>query len=412
MSKRPANRDTAALRAENTARVLHQIRRSGEIARVDLADRLNLSPATVTTIVTDLVEWDLVRETHALATPGRGRPRIQLTLNPSARYVAGAKLNTDTLTVAILDFVGEVLADVTVPFSGPTIQPGEMVERLHHGFRQAVAKADLVPGDIAGFGLGIPGFIERETGNCHWSPILTGTPIDIRALIQDRIECPVSVDNDANLATLAELWFGHGREHTDFLVVTIEHGVGLGLVIDGRLYRGARGLGAEFGHTKVQIEGALCRCGQRGCLEAYVADFALVREANTALPVQTEPVASATLIDQLADRARSGDPGPASIFRRAGRMLGMGLANLLNLFDPSIIVLTGERMRNHGLLEEGVAQSIKENALHSGRPPVRLAVHRWGDGLWARGAGALALDTLSPPGAGTRGEASMARRSA
>lgn len=390
--------DTAALRASNTARVLAEIRRSGEVARVGLAGTLGLSAATVTSVVADLLSQGLVIERDTLTTPGRGRPRKQLALNPTAGYFAGAKLNAGSITLAILNFVGDVVAEASTPLQGPTVSAEEMLRGLLDAYTGALGKAGLSKQDIAGFGMGVPGFIERETGLCHWSPILRDTPLNVGALLQGQIACPVSVDNDANLATLAELWFGHGRYYRDFLVVTIEHGVGLGVVIDGHLYRGARGLGAEFGHTKVQIDGALCRCGQRGCLEAYVADFALVREAGAALPGHILPADHAALIATLAERARAGDPVSASIFQRAGRMLGLGLANLLNLFDPSVIILTGARMHNHALLMEGIEQSVRSNALRTARPEVRLETHRWGDGLWARGAGALAAEAMMSPG--------------
>ncbi|MEM7060966.1 MAG: ROK family transcriptional regulator [Pseudomonadota bacterium] len=392
-----AKGDTTALLASNSARVLTEIRRRGGAARIDLAEALELSPATVTAIVADLLQNGLVREKDTVTTSGRGRPRRLLALNPEAGYVAGAKLNTGFLTVAVLDFVGDVIADAKAPVPGPTVNPQEMLESLMKAFDAVLQKAGLTKDQILGFGMGVPGFIERDSGLCHWSPVLRGAPLNVRELLQTRIACPVSVDNDANLATLAELWFGHGRFHRDFLVVTIEHGVGLGVVIDGRLYRGTRGLGAEFGHLKVQMDGALCRCGQRGCLEAYVADFAIVREAGAAFPGVAVPGDASQLISMLAERARAGEAVPASIFRRAGRMLGLGLANLLNLFDPSLIVLTGARMHNHGLLMEGVEKSILDNSLSTERPNVRLEVHRWGDSLWARGAGALALETMNIP---------------
>ena len=387
--------DTAGLRAGNTARVLRDIRLRGQTTRVDLAAALNLSPATVTAVIGALLDSKLILEEKAAASPGRGRPRVLISLNPEARYVAGAKLNTGSVTVAILDFVGGVVANAEAPIPNPTVSPGHVLDSLMHAFGQVLREAGLTEGDISGFGMGVPGFVEQDTGQCHWSPVLQGAPLNVRDLLQRRIACPVFVDNDANLATLAELWFGHGRFHRDFLVVTIEHGVGLGVVIDGQLYRGARGLGAEFGHTKVQIDGALCRCGQRGCLEAYVADFALVREAGAAFPGRELPGDTGDLISLLAERARAGDAVCASIFRRAGRMLGLGLANLVNLFDPGLIILTGARMRIHGLLMEGVERSIHENSLRTERPKVRLEAHRWGDGLWARGAGALALENMA-----------------
>lgn len=382
--------DSADLRASNVARALSEIRRRGGAARVDLVDTLELSPATVTAVIAELLEADLIIEAPAAAA-GRGRPRIQLSLNPNARFVAGAKLGDDTVTVAILDFCGEVLSTGEIGIDGPTIDAKTLLAKLDIALKRALDGTNLKDTDIAAFGLGVPGFIEVESGLCLWSPVISGAPINLRALLAQRLSCPIFVDNDANLATMAELWFGHGRDERDFLVVTVEHGVGLGIVLDNQLFRGARGLGAEFGHTKVQIDGALCRCGQRGCLEAYVADYALRREAGLAVEGNVAPD---KILDCLAEQAKAGHEVSASIYRRAGRMLGLGLANLLNIFDPPLIVLAGERIQNHDLLAEEIERTIAANSLSVDRPAARVAVHRWGDQLWARGAGALALDGL------------------
>lgn len=398
--------DTAGLRAGNIARVLREIRLRGQTTRVDLASALNLSPATVTAVVGALFDSELILEEKAPATPGRGRPRVLISLNPDAHYVAGAKLNDRSLTTAILNFKGEIIAEAAAPFSARAIDGDLLKDKVDEALDAALAAAGLSEDRIDAYGMGIPGFVETDTALCHWSPILTGAPVDVGALLRQRLTCPIFVDNDANLVTLAELWFGLGREERNFLVVTVEHGVGLGVVIDGRLYRGARGLGAEFGHTKVQIDGALCRCGQRGCLEAYVADFALRREASTALEGDVTGFSRAEVLDRLAAEARAGKEIPASIYRRAGRMLGLGLANLVNLFDPALIVLAGERIRNYPLIAEEVERTLAENAIVVARPGAPLAVHRWGDGLWARGAGALALDGLMSMGdAAERGSA-------
>lgn len=388
--------DTAGLRAGNTARVLREIRMRGQTTRVELASSLSLSPATVTAVIGALLEDGMVLEEKSAASPGRGRPRVLISLNPDARYVAGAKLNDSSLTTAILNFKGEIMAEAAAPFTEAMIGGEILRAKVDEALDAALSIAGLTEDRIDAYGLGVPGYVETQSGLCHWSPVLKvgDRPVDVGALLRERLTCPTFIDNDANLVALAELWFGLGNEEQTFLVVTVEHGVGLGIVIDGRLYRGARGLGAEFGHTKVQIDGALCRCGQRGCLEAYVADFALRREAGAALEGDISGLSRAEVLDRLASEARAGRDIPASIYRRAGRMLGMGLANLSNLFDPAMIVLAGERIRNHQLLAEEVEKTLRENAIVVNRPHTPLAVHRWGDGLWARGAGALALDGL------------------
>ena len=159
----------------------------------------------------------------------------------------------------------------------------------------------------------------------------------------------------------------------------------------------------ELGHTKVQLDGALCRCGQRGCLEAYVADYALAREATTALNLMHKPGQPMhVLIESLYDHAKAGNAAARSIFRRAGRYLAVGLANLVNTFDPAVIILSGERMRYDFLYAADTLAEMDKLVLNTGRPGPPIEVHAWGDLLWAHGAAALALSWLteglfSPP---------------
>ena len=200
---------------------------------------------------------------------------------------------------------------------------------------------------------------------------------------------PTYLDNDANLVAMAEKTFGLGRGRSDFIVVTIEAGVGMGIILGGEIYRGTRGCGAEFGHTKVQLEGALCRCGQRGCLEAYVAEYALLREADTALGPDT------TLSGQIArllEAAKAGDPTAASIVSRAGRMFAMGLANIVNIFDPELIILAGEQMQFDYLYADEVIAEMRKSIVQVDAAPPEVVIHKWGNLMWARGAAAYALE--------------------
>lgn len=220
--------------------------------------------------------------------------------------------------------------------------------------------------------------------------------IAFASLASDALSCPVYIDNDTNLVTLAELWFGKGRTVSDFAVVTIEHGIGMGLVVNHRIYRGAHGVGMELGHTKVQLDGALCRCGQRGCLEAYVADYALVREASTALNFDPGEMGDIGLVlDRLFDEAKSGHEAATTIFKRAGRYLATGLANVINLFDPSLVILSGARMQYDFLYEDEVLHEMERQTLDWQRTRPDIEVHTWGDLLWAQGAAALALSELT-----------------
>ena len=205
---------------------------------------------------------------------------------------------------------------------------------------------------------------------------------------------PVFLDNDANLVAIAEQRFGLGRNARNFIVVSVEQGVGMGIVIDGKLYRGNHGCGAELGHTKVQLDGALCRCGQRGCLEAYIGDYALLREASTSLELPASAT-SEEQMEQLLAKVKSGDVVAKTIVRRAGRMFAVGLANVVNIFAPELIILSGERMQHNYLFNEEMINEMKKSIVQTGGPPPEVAVHEWGDQMWAMGAAAFAIDGIT-----------------
>lgn len=379
--------------------VFECVRAAGTIPRVDVARELAISPGSVTTITAELIDAGYIQEIDAPRPENelaRGRPRVALGVCPKAGYVAGIKLSDQAQAAVILDFAGNRITDAILPRNELQQTFEQTLDAAEAVLLRALEQGGLTLSDLAYVGLGVPGVVDNESGMVPWSPLISAGNFPMQAAFQDRIRRPVCIDNDANLVTLAELWFGAGRSLSDFAVVTIEHGIGMGLVLNHRLFRGAMGLGMELGHTKVQLDGALCRCGQRGCLEAYVADYALVREASTALNWgHRDMTAPHVMLENLYDHAKAGNRAAQAIFHRAGRYLALGLANVANLFDPSLILLSGERMRYDYLYAEEVLNEMATLRLHTGRTPPKVEIHAWGDLLWARGAAALALEAAT-----------------
>ena len=372
--------------------IYEQVRSAGHISRAVLAKELEVSPGSVTPLVSDLLGQDLLYEVADDSQHhGRGRPPVTLAVNPRRGLVAGLKLSDREHSAILVDLAGQPVASATIRRGTDVRNVAGLLDEVETLFARLTASTDARSPPVLGLALGMPGMIDHATGQMRWSPIVSDRDIDLAALVQARMGLPASVDNDANLLTMAELWFGKGRSLSDFAVVTIEYGVGLGLVVDHAPYRGGHGYGMELGHTKVQLDGALCRCGQRGCLEAYVADFALVREAPIALdgvlPPRDEVLAA------LYAQAKDGNQAARAIFDRAARYLAVGLANVSNLFDPRRIILSGSRMRYDFLYAEEMLAEVPGLTLNT---PPPIEVNAWDDLVWARGAAALALADLTP----------------
>ena len=377
--------------------VFEQVRANGQMPRMDVARALNISPGSVTTITSDLIARGLLQEVEdSQRGPNRGRPPIALRVAPLSRFVVGMKLSDERHTAVLLDLAGNVVAGAHQTSAALRQSTDEILAEVNTLMGKLLQKAGRVTADISAVGIGLPGLVDAGTGIVKWSPVMTETDMPLREQLSATLGLPVSLDNDTNLLTLAELWFGAGRGISNFAVVTIERGVGMGLVLNNRLFRGALGPGMELGHTKVQLDGALCRCGQRGCLEAYVADYALIREAGTALDRDPRMDSSAvTMIETLYQEANAGNEAALAIFSRAGRFLSVGLANIVQLFDPERIILSGERMRYEYMTADDMLAEMNSMILPAGRTPTPVDIHAWSGSVWAKGAAALALSELT-----------------
>jgi predicted NBD/HSP70 family sugar kinase len=319
-----------------------------------------------------------------------------LGLNPDAALVIGTKISPHQISISVANFVGEVLASQVIEVNVNQEQPERVADLIEERLRAAIAPLNLAMSDMAGLGIGVPGMIDHLTGVVHWSPVFGSESVPFGDLMRQRLGVPVHIDNDANLVTLAEHWFGQARGLRDFIVVTVESGVGMGAVIGDEIYRGHRGYGCEFGHTKIERNGALCRCGQRGCVEAYVAEYAIVRAAGAFMdvPDMSDPAALHRCMDDLVTKARSGDSRVVQLFETAGEALGYGLANLVNLINPPLIILSGSGVAHYDLYEKAFRKALKDNALSPTQQDTPIKIGSWDEKVWARGAAALVLQAL------------------
>lgn len=373
--------------------VMDAIRAADGLARVDIAERVGLSPASVTAITAEMLGAGLIEAvegeaaSHGENKPRRGRPRVALKVRGAACRVAGLKIARESISSMVVDFEGNELVSHEHRLVTPCLSPSELARVAAAVLDETCVAGGFGREDLAGVGIGLAGLIDARRGFVYWSPSLDQRNVEMGSLFNTLIQCPVFIDNDANLIAKAEQLFGLGRGVTNFVVLTVEHGVGMGIVIDNQIYRGIRGCGAEFGHTKVQLEGALCQCGQRGCLEAYVGDYALLREARVGTSFEDLPT--------MWQAAQNGDAVARAVFERAGRMFALGLANVVNIFDPELVILAGQRASFDHLDARKAIDEMRAHVVQVDTTSTEVAVHQWGDLMWAKGAAAYAIDGVT-----------------
>ncbi|MGN6610245.1 MAG: ROK family protein [Angustibacter sp.] len=330
---------TDRLRRDNTARVLRSLRDDGPASRAQLAQRTGLAKATVGVIVTDLLATAAVRDDDPVADAGRtGRPGRPVSLDGPDVVGLGLEVNVDYLAATALDLSGRVRLSTQVPLApGDADAAGVALQGLA---RESVTALEADGRRVLGVTLAVPGQVDRATGSVVSAPNLHWHERDVASELHPALGGrPLWVDNDANCAASGEASFGvaRGVDHVLYLTGTV--GIGAGLVVDGRVERGAHGLAGEVGHAPLGDPARECACGRSGCWETAVGLEALVRESGVRLPAGSalDPVSVARLV---ADRCTH-DASVAAGVDRLSRSLATGLSVLALTLDPSLIVLGG-----------------------------------------------------------------------
>ncbi len=390
--------DREQIRQQNRGIILQALRRSGTMARIELGQATGLSPSTVTAITAALLSEGLIEEwNEAPAEPAapahRGRPRTALSLAPRAASVLAVKLSLGKVEMILADYSGRRLAQANVVLDTLGTSAAEFGPLLAETITTFLMRNEPGFPPLAEIVVTAQGFVDARAGTVVWSPAFSEPGVAITAPLKRAFRVPCRLSNDANM--IAEALHGANplRYGGTFAVVFIDFGVGMGLYTDGQLFTGETGSAAEFGHTNHVPGGRLCRCGKRGCLEAYLGIYSILRAAN-GLPDDFDPwkleVGPDTL-PELVDRAQAGDRKALDAFAEAGRALGYGLARLIALFDPRLVAITGTGMLAFGLLETAMHQALKEALVKDLRRGIAIEPHSSTEDLIGAGmlAGAL-----------------------
>lgn len=350
------------VRRQNLALVLAGIQGRGGATRAQLAAESGLTKASVSSLVADLLKSGLVREENVTRDGERGRPGTGIVLNP-ARGALAAQINVDYLAVGVLDFTGELLFHETLERHNRGSEPADILPLLTAMAQRAATKASGAGVELLGGELTVPGLVDTERNVVLVAPNLDWADVDLSEELPKLLpEAPfgVSLSNEANSAALAELWYGHGKDHgksdrlRDFLYVSGEVGVGGGLVIDSQLFAGPQGHAGEIGHVVVNTEGPLCACGGHGCLETFAGQDAIYSAAGIAPNSNTQRMAL------LLKRAHDGDGPAVSAVEQAGRYLGIAVASTARVANVSAVVLGG----HFAALEEWIGPALRRSLDH------------------------------------------------
>lgn len=364
------------------------------MSRLDLSQLASLSPATVTNVVGELLEEGVIVETGSQESDG-GRPRTILAVDPQYGYFVGVDMGETHVQLELFDLTLRNQNTVRHLVSAEENSPENYIEHITTGVQELIAQAGIDAEQILGVGIGVPGVVGH--GGEVSAPIWNWGNVALLDGLKARITLPLYLDNGAKAMTLAESWFGAGRGVQNLVVILIGTGIGAGIITEGNLYRGATNSAGEWGHTKIVLDGRVCRCGSRGCLEAYAGAPGIIANLRESAPDSPllAPDDQLAVLNSLVAALDQGDASARQVLQSTAHYLGAGIANLVNLFNPTLILVGGWAGLQIGrAIMTDIQQHVERYALPVSRRVARIELCQLGQDAICMGAACLVLDAF------------------
>ena len=346
------------------------------ISRTDLAEEMGLTRAAVTLIVNDLLENGVILEAESRAIPN-GRPPVVLEINPKRGLVAAVDMGATHVNIALADFSAKIIEETSFPFDikqGPQVCLAE-VRRI---LQELLDRYGISISEIMAVGVGVPGPVIKDAGMVMSPPIMPGWDrYPIRQTLEEAWGCPVSLNNDAELGALGEWAYGAGRGEKNLAFIKVGSGIGAGLIINQQIYGGTTGSAGEIGHITIEENGPLCTCGNHGCMEAFAGGNAIAIQARKMVQSGKRTLLSNIPLEnitarEVAESARRGDLPSQEIIMRAGTFIGIAIAGVVNLFNPSAVIIGGGVAQAGDLLTTSIRQAVRDRSLHASEQSVHI----------------------------------------
>lgn len=363
------NANSKIIKQLNIGTLLKHIRAQGPISRAELVKTTKLSPTTVSVLVDELIKEGLVAEVGEGESSGGRRP-ILLEFQPTARLALGVDIGVHKITIALLDLNGNSL--ITTHFTPELSDKKVFLADIIDHTKRILESSKSLEHNILGIGVATPGLLDSEKKQIIYSSSLGFTDVPLYDAFEQNFSLPIRIDNDMNAAALGEKVMGAGQKFSDLIYVSVETGIGAGIIINNRIYGGATGSAGEFGHTTVEPTGAPCKCGNKGCLGVMAAEPAILSRAiqmlaigaRTKINTYHKGSPAEITLAPIVQAAKEDDPVALSIINDCLDYLAIGVANLINMFDPAAIILGGSTIEAlHPLGLERIRHSVRQRVL-------------------------------------------------
>lgn len=380
---------TTVLRRHNCTTVLQVLRGNGQASKVELARLTGLSMTTITKIIDSLVRQGYVRAAGMGESSGGRRPTL-FEFNATRSYVAGVDIKVDNVVCLLMDLRHQVAQEVRIPIEAADDEH-HVIGKVQESIQEVLRKGRVPFERLTAVGVSVPGLVDRRNGLVVFAPNLGWRNVPLTNLLATW-RLPLLIENEANAAAVAELTLGSGRGAESLVYVSVNIGVGCGVILDGRLYRGFVEGAGEFGHMTIIHDGPRCQCGSRGCWEVLTSDAATARRYLSLLP---NPATSAHMtIQDVVQQARAGGTAAQKALQETGRYLGVGIANIINGLNPQVVVVGGTIAEAGSLVQEPIEEEIKARAIEYSRRSTNIILSRLGDRASALGCAVMMVEEV------------------
>jgi len=369
--------------------VLDTIRKYGPINRYEIARKTSLSPATVTNITDKLIKAGFISEVPSSVSK-RGRKPINLTLSNKNHLSIGIEIDARYITGVVIGLDGDVQKSERIEVNRST--PEDIFQETVKVYNSLVSCLDRRK--IIGLGVGIPGLIDPKNRMVIFSAVLGWRDVSVDEFLSI-IDVPLFIEDNVRAITLGELWYGAGIGKENLLCIGAGRGISAGIVIDGAIYSGPNDRAGEFGHMVIEKDGKKCKCGNYGCLEPYVSTETIIEKVLEGIEnnayTRFSPKDEDRLFEEIVQAGKEGDKFILNIFEEVGEYLGIGIANIINFFNPELIILADELSKAGDLILDPVKRAIRLHAL----PPIpEIVISKLGSLACAVGSATLAVKEL------------------
>jgi glucokinase-like ROK family protein len=379
---------------------MDRIRLDAPLSRAEVSDRTGLNRSTVSSIVGELIERGFVQET-ILQDSKIGRPGMLLQFNPGGGFAVGIEIGVDFISIILTNFIAEILWRKRISMAKEATQ-FEIIEYAENLLDEAISFGKIQGLSLLGIGVGVPGLVDQSQGKLVFAPNLKLSNMPLRLMWTQRFNTPVFIENEANSAALGEYFCGAAHGKDDFIYMSTGVGLGGGIMIGGQLFKGGNGYAGEIGHTTIYAGGETCGCGSNGCWETYVGPRAIVRRilqtisegATSIIPDMVEGDMQKVTMALVVEAANRNDDVALTALHEVGVDLGVGISNLINIFNPELVIMGGALSLASPWLINAIRESLQNRVLPPLLEKVSVIPSTLGLDSCVMGTVALVLDDV------------------